>query len=211
MFYTIDKNVSAEIVEKKSKFIADLFKVENKEEAEERIKEIKKKYYDAKHHCFAYITFDEKGKKQERCNDDGEPSGTAGMPMLTILKGKELCNVLVVVTRYFGGILLGTGGLVRAYQDATQMALNEIKLITMVQGKVIKAVVEYPEIENVKYYCKKNNINIIKEEYSDNVEFFMEISNEMLNKLQSDIDKLSIKMTKIDILEEKYIKSNITA
>lgn len=211
MFYTIDTNVSAELVEKKSKFIADLFQVESKEEAEERIKEIKKKYHDAKHHCFAYITFDEEGKKQERCSDDGEPSGTAGMPILTILKGKELCNVLVVVTRYFGGILLGTGGLVRAYQDATQKALNEIKFTTMEQGKVLKAIVEYSEIENVKYYCKKNNINIIKEEYSDNVEFFMEISNEMLNKLQSDIDKLSIKMTKIDILEEKYIKSNTTA
>lgn len=108
MFYTIKNEISDELVEKKSKFIADLFIAKNQEEAEAKIKEIKKRYYDAKHHCFAYITFDKEGKKMERCSDDGEPSGTAGAPMLELLRGKSLCNVGVVVTRYFGGILLGT-------------------------------------------------------------------------------------------------------
>ena len=187
MFYTIDKNVTAELVEKKSKFIADLLQINNREDAERKIKEVKKKYYDAKHHCFAYITFDEEGKILERCSDDGEPSGTAGLPMLTMLKGKGLCNVLVIVTRYFGGILLGTGGLVRAYSDATEKALGNANYVAMQEGKVIKVQVAYPEIENVKYYCRKNNINIVKEEYSDNVEFLIEISNELLNKLERDI------------------------
>jgi len=208
MFYTIQKNVTQEIVEKKSKFIADLFYIENKTEAENRIKEIKKKYYDAKHHCFAYITFDEDKNIIERCSDDGEPAGTAGAPMLALLKGNKLCNVLVVVTRYFGGILLGTGGLVRAYSEATSKALNEVELMTIEQGKVIKVLVTYPEIENLKYYCRKNNINIIKEEYLDNVEIYIEISNEMLDKMKSDLDKKHLKMTKIDIIGEKYIKTN---
>ena len=188
MFYTIEKNVTAEITEKKSKFIADVIKIESKEEAEIRIKEIKKKYFDAKHHCVAYITFDEEGNILERCSDDGEPSGTAGAPMLAILRGKSLANVLVVVTRYFGGILLGTGGLVRAYSDATTLALKDSILVMMEKGKEAKITVEYSQVENVKYYCRKNNINIIKEEYSENVEIFIEISNEMLKKLRSDYE-----------------------
>lgn len=111
MFKTINKDAVAEIVEKKSKFIASLFYVENVEEAEEKIKEIKKKYFDARHNCFAYRIATE-SRIVERFSDDGEPSGTAGAPMLTVLAGNNLANVLVVVTRYFGGILLGTGGLI---------------------------------------------------------------------------------------------------
>ena len=105
MFKTIEENVSCEIVEKKSRFIADIFYVENKQDAEDRIKQIKKKYHDAKHHCFAYSVFED-GKKLDRFSDDGEPSGTAGSPMLNILTSNNLCNVVAIVTRYFGGILL---------------------------------------------------------------------------------------------------------
>lgn len=208
MFYTIEENVSTEIVEKKSKFIANLFQIEDKEDAQRKIKEIRKKYFDAKHHCFAYITFDEEGKILERSSDDGEPSGTAGSPMLQILKGNELCNVLVVVTRYFGGILLGTGGLVRAYSDATTKALQNAKYVMIEKGKEVKITMSYSDVENLRYYCRKNNINIIKEEYLDNVEFLIEISNQMLNKMKQDLDNFLIKMTKIDIIGEKYIKTN---
>ena len=105
MFKTIEEEVSCEIVEKKSRFIADIFYIESKEEAQERIKEIKKKYYDAKHHCFAY-SISEKNGRLDRFSDDGEPSGTAGSPMLNILTSNNLCNIVAIVTRYFGGILL---------------------------------------------------------------------------------------------------------
>lgn len=105
MFKTIEENVSCEIVEKKSRFIADIFYVENRQEAENKIKDVKKKYYDAKHHCFAYSVFEENGRL-DRFSDDGEPSGTAGSPMLNILTSNNLCNVVAVVTRYFGGVLL---------------------------------------------------------------------------------------------------------
>ncbi len=130
--------------------------------------------------------------------------------MLTILKANNLCNVLAIVTRYFGGILLGTGGLVRAYQDATLKALQCTKYDTLELGKQVKVTIEYSEVEKLRYFCKKNNISIVKEEYLDNVEFLIEISNQKLQELYKNIDSFSIKMTKIDILGEKLIKTNTT-
>lgn len=210
-FKTINEKITGQIVEKKSKFIANVFYVETEGEAEDIIKQMKKKYYDARHNCYAYIVFDKEQRLIERCSDDGEPSGTAGSPMLAILKGNNLCNVLVIVTRYFGGILLGTGGLVRAYTGATESALEEATFVTMKIGVEAKVILSYDSVESFRYYARKNNINIINEEYSDNVEFLIEISNEMLEKIFKDIDSLSIKLTKIDILREKTIKTNTTA
>lgn len=132
------------------------------------------------------------------------------MPILQIIKGQEMCNILVIVTRYFGGILLGTGGLVRAYSDVTKKAFQNAKIIKRKRGKIAKITVEYKDVENLKYYCGKNNINIIKEEYLDNIEILIEISNEMCEKLKQYNDKLIIKMTKFEILDDKYIKTNIT-
>lgn len=205
MFKTIKKNSFAQIVEKKSKFIANIYYIENKEQAENIIKEIKKKYYDARHNCFAYITFDENGKKIERCSDDGEPSGTAGVPMLNIIKSKEICNVLVIVTRYFGGVLLGTGGLVRAYSEATIQALSNTIYVSKELGKEIKIIVEYSQVEAFKYYCRKKDIKIIKEEYSNEVCFFIEIPKKKLEELHKNIDNLNFKMTKLEEIQEKYI------
>ena len=108
-FFTIKQEVSAEISEKKSKFIANIIPVENKEEAEAVIQKIKKMYHDARHNCSAYRVI-EGNLVIEKSSDDGEPSGTAGAPMLSILQKNNLCNVVIIVTRYFGGILLGTGG-----------------------------------------------------------------------------------------------------
>lgn len=211
MFYTIKENVSSQIVEKKSKFIANVFYIETEEQAENIIKQTRKKYYDARHNCYAYIVFDEKQRLVERCSDDGEPSGTAGSPMLAILKGNNLCNVLVIVTRYFGGILLGTGGLVRAYTGATESVLEATEFLMVQIGVEAKVILSYDSVENFRYYARKNSINIINEEYSNNVEFLIEISNETLEKMLKDIDNFSIKLTKIDILKEKTIKTNTTA
>lgn len=131
--------------------------------------------------------------------------GTAGAPMLELLRGKSLCNVLIIVTRYFGGILLGTGGLVRAYAGATKLALEKAELSLKQLGKEIELLIEYSEIENFKYYCRKHNINIIKEEYSDNVIFLIEITNETFQKMKNEIDNFKLKVIKIDKMEEKYI------
>ena len=129
-FYTIEKNVETEIVVKKSKFIANIFYISTNKEAEEKIKEIKKKYFDARHNCFSYRVV-ENDNIIEKASDDGEPSGTAGGPMLNILQKNNLANILIVVTRYFGGILLGTGGLVRAYSDALLEALEKTSKVKM--------------------------------------------------------------------------------
>ena len=128
-FNTIEENVVEEIVEKKSKFIANLIYVETVKDAENEIKNIKKKYFDARHNCVAY-RIAEDDKIIEKSSDDGEPSGTAGAPMLNILQKNNLANVLIVVTRYFGGVLLGTGGLVRAYSECLQKAIENSKKIT---------------------------------------------------------------------------------
>lgn len=127
----LESNIQAEIVEKKSRFIANLFYIESADEAEKKIKEIKKKYHDAKHNCFAYLIY-ENGEVYKKFSDDGEPSGTAGAPMMEIIEKENLRNVLIVVTRYFGGILLGTGGLVRAYSDSLKAALGNATLVSKV-------------------------------------------------------------------------------
>ena len=135
-------DVQSEIVEKKSKFIANVFYVQSKDEAENKIKEIKKKYFDARHNCYAFSVCTENGIVN-RFSDDGEPSGTAGAPMLNILTSQNLSNVLVIVTRYFGGILLGTGGLVKAYTQATIEALNKANIVNMDLGKSVKFVISF--------------------------------------------------------------------
>ena len=141
MMKVITENFTAEIVEKKSRFIANVFYVESAEDAENKLNEVRKKYYDAKHNCYAYII----GKSGDivKSSDDGEPQGTAGYPMLDILKGENLTNCIAIVTRYFGGILLGTGGLVRAYSDSLKNALKIAKFSNIYEGYEVKFNVNY--------------------------------------------------------------------
>jgi len=205
-FKTIQENCCEQIVEKKSKFIANVIYVSNKSETEEYIRQINKKYFDARHNSYAYITLDEENNMIEKCSDDGEPSGTAGAPMLNILKRNELCNVLVVVTRYFGGVLLGTGGLVRVYSEATLKALDSIKIIDMEIGEEIKVEIEYKDVESFKYFCRKNFVKITQEEYKNNVEFIIETTKEIAKLLYGNLDNFKFNITKIEKIKEKYIK-----
>lgn len=208
VFDTIKEKVETQIIEKKSKFIATMYPVTSKEEVENRIKQIRKQYFDAKHHCVAYRIIEELGI-QERCSDDGEPSGTAGAPMLALLRGSQLCNTLVVVTRYFGGILLGTGGLVRAYSQATQKAIQQATKIRQKEGKQMQITISYSEIESFRYYCRKNNIEIVQESYTNNAIFLVEISNEELDIMVNGIDKLNFNMIKMEEIGNKYIDVKI--
>lgn len=204
MFKTISNDSEAEIIEKKSKFIANIFYVETREEAEEKIKEIKKKYFDARHNCFAYSIFT-KDRIIERFSDDGEPSGTAGAPMLNILSSQNLRNVVVIVTRYFGGILLGTGGLVRAYTGAVQEALKNVEIIEKYLGLEVKLEVNYPNLEKLKYYLKQNEIKILSSEYLENIKVLVEMSEEKLNILLQNKDDLNFNLINIEKVKEKYI------
>lgn len=203
-FTTILNDEIAEIVEKKSRFIANIYHVENVEEAEEKIKSTKKKYYDAKHNCIAYRVI-ENGKVVEKASDDGEPSGTAGSPMLNILQKNNLCNLVVVVTRYFGGILLGTGGLVRAYSDATQMAIAKSVKVQKVKGIEIRVELEYSNLEIFKYYCKNKEINIVKLEYGENIMANLEMEENIKNTFLRDIEAKALNIKNYKIMKMKYI------
>ena len=203
-FTTILNDEMAEIVEKKSRFIANIYHVENVEEAEEKIKSTKKKYYDAKHNCIAYRVI-ENEKVIEKASDDGEPSGTAGGPMLNILQKNNLCNLVVVVTRYFGGILLGTGGLVRAYSDATQKAIAKSVKVQKVKGIEIKVELEYSNLEIFKYYCKNKEINIVKLEYGENIMANLEMEENVKNIFLRDIEAKTLNIKNYKIIEMKYI------
>ena len=168
-YKVIITNGSGEIVEKKSRFIANVFGVESASEAEEKIAETAKKYWDARHNCYAYVI----GANSEitKCSDNGEPSGTAGKPILEVIKGAGITNVLIIVTRYFGGVLLGTGGLVRAYTQAAQVGIAASEVGKMVYATKLTLVVGYNMINNVQYYLGQNDITILDARYEADVQF----------------------------------------
>ena len=158
---------SGEIVEKKSRFIATVSPVESEEEALAFIEKTRKQYWDARHNCFADVI----GDHQElmRFSDDGEPQGTAGKPMLDVLLGEELHNTAVVVTRYFGGTLLGTGGLVRAYSGAVQEGLRSCVLAEKRKGLQLSIGTDYSGIGKVQYLLGQRGIRILSSEYTEQV------------------------------------------
>ncbi len=203
-FLTVQEEEQIQIVEKKSKFIAEIHPVSNIQQVENKIKDIKKKYYDAKHHCIAYRIIDE-GRVVERASDDGEPSGTAGAPMLNLLKGNNLCNVVVVVTRYFGGILLGTGGLVRAYSEATNLVIQKSKLVCKTGGFEITLKLDYSNLDTFSYYCKNNNIKILNIEYAENISIKIEMETDKKEILMKDIENKKINVIEIVEIKRKLV------
>lgn len=157
----------AEIVEKKSRFIATVRPVKTEEEAIEFIESMRKKYWNATHNCFAYVIGEQ--FQIQRCSDDGEPSGTAGKPMLDVLLGEEIHDVVVVVTRYFGGTLLGTGGLVRAYSGATKEGLLASKVITKMYGKKYLIQTDYTGLGKIQYILGQRGLTILESVYTERV------------------------------------------
>ena len=166
-YKSIYKGGTGEIEEKKSRFIATVHPVESEEEATQFISEMKKKYWDARHNCSAFVI----GKNHElsRCSDDGEPSGTAGRPMLEVLLREDVHNVAVVVTRYFGGTLLGTGGLVRAYQKSVQEGLRNCILYEKKTGRTLTIGTDYTGMGKLQYFFASENILVMDIHYSDSV------------------------------------------
>ena len=185
-WYTLYKGGVGEYEEKKSRFIATLEPVSSEEEAAAFIASIKKKYWDAKHNCSAYIIGDD-GQKT-RCSDDGEPSGTAGRPMLDVLAGEQITNACVVVTRYFGGTLLGTGGLVRAYSAAVKDAIANSEIIKKINGFIIEYECDYNDLGKIQYMAGQNGYHILDTDYADSVRIRM---------ITEDADKLNAKVTDI--------------
>ena len=165
----ITSNGTGEIVEKKSRFIGQVFAVNSAQEAEEKIAEISKKYWDARHNCYAYVI----GWNGEttKCSDNGEPSGTAGKPILEVINGAGFTNVLIIVTRYFGGVLLGTGGLVRAYTQAAQAGLAASGIGELVYSQKLTLIVGYDKVNAIQHFMGQKGIKIQDSRYAADVQF----------------------------------------
>lgn len=189
-----------EIVEKKSRFIATVRPVKSEEEASAFIEEMRKKYWDARHNCTAFVI----GERNElcRCSDDGEPSGTAGRPMLEVLLGEGVHNVCVVVTRYFGGTLLGTGGLVRAYQGAVKAGLAESTIIEKIHGQVLEITTDYNGIGKIQYMIAQQGITTISTDYTDIVVCKVVMPKEELGSFQKKITEATNGKARMQLLEE---------
>jgi YigZ family protein len=191
-----------EIMEKKSRFIADVRKVESEEEATAFIEEIKKKYWDARHHCSAFV-IGQKGQLT-RCSDDGEPSGTAGRPMLEVLLGEGICDIAVVVTRYFGGVLLGTGGLVRAYSAAVKEGLKNCVTGYRRLGTEIEVQTDYTGLGKLQYLLASRQISPIGEEYGADVKLRLLIPAEEAEDLRTELTDALNGRIGWEKLEERY-------
>lgn len=174
-----------ELVEKKSRFIATVRPVKTEEEANQFVEEMRKKYWDARHNCWAFIL----GERQEfkRCSDDGEPSQTAGKPMMDVLTGAGLTDVAVVVTRYFGGTLLGTGGLVRAYSGAVQEGLKNSTVITKYLGVKLSVTTDYNGVGKLQYLFGQKEIPILSAEYTDKVVFAVLVESSRIQEIKKAI------------------------
>lgn len=206
IFKTIKENTSAELTVKKSRFIANIFYIANSDYAEKYIKQIKKQYNDAKHNCFAYVLENENGEIAVKYSDDGEPQGTAGAPLLKLILEKGLSNILVIVTRYFGGTLLGTGGLARAYSEVTKKAISQSIIVQKTVGYELKIQIEYNYLEPLKYYLEKMNIKIINIEYSEKIEIIVEILKDFLEDFIDNYNNNNFKILKHKIIKEKFVE-----
>lgn len=196
MTKNIFAEATGEIEEKKSRFIAHLTPVTSEEEAIEYINSMKKKYYDARHNCYAFVIGD--NSELTRCSDDGEPSGTAGRPILEVLLGEGLTNVVCVVTRYFGGTLLGTGGLVRAYQASTKEGINNSVIIEKKPGITCSVRADYTDVGKLQYAFNDEGVHTISSDYGADVLFNLVIDEDMYEKRIKDFTETTAGRAKIE-------------
>lgn len=201
-FCTVYEGGEAETIEKKSRFIATVVPVTCEEEALEFIESMKKKYWNATHNCYAYVI----GERFEtqRCSDDGEPQGTAGKPMLDVLLGEEIHNAAVVVTRYFGGTLLGTGGLVRAYSGAVKAGLKASKIITKRWGFKLEIQTDYTGLGKIQYILGQRGITVLDAVYTEHVTLTVLIPEEMKQEIAAEVTEGTNGQAKMEEKESCY-------
>ncbi len=201
-YRTVYVGGSGEIEEKKSRFIATVRPVETEEEALAFIEEMRKKYWDARHNCFAYAL----GPRREtlRCSDDGEPSQTAGKPMMDVLTGENLTNTALVVTRYFGGTLLGTGGLVRAYSAAAKEGLKHSVLITKRLGSVLEIGTDYNGVGRLQYLFGQRKIPMMDAKYTEKVEFTVIVPADQEPEIRKAVTEATSAQATIREIEKVY-------
>lgn len=188
---TIDKEVQTEYIIQKSRFITYLFKVYTEDDAKIKLEELRKLYKDATHCCYAYIIDNIK-----RFNDDGEPGGTAGMPILHILETQECNHILAVVIRYFGGIKLGAGGLVRAYTKAITTAFSQTEIKKEVKAISLKIVFSYDNVKKIDYLLE--NYTIIEKNFNTNIEYLVYIPDDKKEQVLNSLESLLISYAILD-------------
>lgn len=206
-YYTIKEAGTHEVIIQKSRFIGHLERVESEEEAQQFIQSIRKQHYNATHNCYAYIIGDK--DQIQKANDDGEPSGTAGIPMLEVLKKLQLKNVVVVVTRYFGGVKLGAGGLIRAYSSVTSETVQQIGIVKgeLMQGYSVT--VTYPLLGKLENALKNTPYILSDTNYMENVELIIYVPIELANEFETEIINLTNDQAKIQKLDQKYVEHDV--
>lgn len=199
---TIKEIYNNELIIKKSKFITNIYPVKDEDMCKDILKDIRKKYYDATHNCYAYII----GDMIMKSSDDGEPAKTAGMPMLEALKDRELTNVLVIVTRYFGGTLLGKPGLIKAYRDSVYEIINKCNIYNIIDGEKYRINLSYEEYNNL---TKLSFINIITSSFTNDVIVDFKIKADEKDTLIDKLEKNKIRTNSLSYLEKCYFEELI--
>ena len=203
-YKTVKKDAFAEIEIKKSKFIAHIAEIKSEDEAETFIKQTRKKYYDATHNCSAYILNSDRGIRHS--SDDGEPSGTAGKPILDVISGAGLSDIIVVVTRYFGGTELGTGGLVRAYSGAAAEVLKNAAVVEITEAKLMEFIIDYGLLPKLQHLCMELGIIIYETEYLEKVKISVLITEEISGKFYKELIEMTAgALTESSVVREKQV------
>ena len=202
-YITVSEGGQGEIVEKKSRFIATVRPVSSEEEALAFIAEMKKTYWDARHNCSAYIVGID--HPIMRCSDDGEPGQTAGRPMMDVLEGAELRNVCVVVTRYFGGTLLGTGGLIRAYTAAAKAGLENSTIIDRRPGYSLYVTCDYTLVGKLQYLIGTEGLECVGTDYTDVVTMEILVPSPDLDRIKKAIIEATNARVAMEVSDEKYL------
>lgn len=201
-YFTIKDEVSSQFEEKKSIFIGHVKRVYSEDEAKEFINKIKNEQKEARHNVYAYVIGQNMGI--QRYSDDGEPQGTGGVPVLEVIKKNEITDVVVVVTRYFGGILLGKGGLVRAYSKGAAMAISDGGIVEKVKGVMIDIILEYDMLGKVQYLFEQKLWHIENTDYTDKVKLLMYCEVDKLEEVQSEIIETTNGKCEIIVGDEEY-------
>ncbi|KZL93757.1 YigZ family protein [Clostridium magnum] len=201
-YFTIKDEVSAQFEEKKSVFIGHIKRIYNEDEAKEFINKIKSEHREARHNVYAYVIGENMGI--QRYSDDGEPQGTGGIPVLEVIKKNEITDVVVVVTRYFGGILLGKGGLVRAYSKGAALAVSEGGIVEKVKGLIIDIIIDYDMLGKVQYLFEQNLWHTENIDYTDKVKITMYCPKDVVEVLQSNTVETTNGKCEIIIGDENY-------
>lgn len=183
-YYSIQSPLEDQIEIKKSRFITYLLPIKTEEEFNHHLALIRKEHYKANHHCQAFILGE--NSMIQRMSDDGEPSGTAGIPMLEVLKQQELTFVMAVVVRYFGGIKLGSGGLIRAYSQAVSEALKHATIVQNINQTIVSLTVSYAQVDPFQYYLNQTNhpVTLIDTQYTDQVAFTLAVNSNVVENVE---------------------------